>query len=83
VRDSKLLSPDDRLRLPYSAEELEGLGSEGVLKEYLCHGRTASSADRRGLYVINVELGDDCARKVRGRKEEVHDVEGEELWRSG
>jgi hypothetical protein len=35
------------------------------------------------LYVINVELGDDCARKVRGRKEEVHDVEGEELWRSG
>jgi hypothetical protein len=31
------------------------------------------------LYVIEVELGDDCARKVRGGKEEICNVEGEEL----
>jgi hypothetical protein len=31
------------------------------------------------LYVIEVELGDDCARKVRGGKEEIRNVEGEEL----
>jgi hypothetical protein len=78
-QDSKLLSPDNRFRQPYSAEELKQFGSEGVLKGYHCRGPTASSGDRRGLYVIEVELGDDCARKVREGKEEVRDVEGEEL----
>jgi hypothetical protein len=84
-QDSKLLSPDDWLRQPHTAEELKQFGSEGALKGYHCPSPTASSGERdsRGLYVIKVELEDDCGRKVSGGKEEARDVEGEEFWRSG
>jgi hypothetical protein len=44
-KDSKALSHDDRMRKPYSAEELQ----DGVLRRYHCRLPTTDRGDWRGL----------------------------------
>jgi hypothetical protein len=56
--ESKEIDPDNRIRKPFSTQELEALR---LSKGY--HFEGEKTGDWKGLYVMRVEMGDECARE--------------------